>query len=164
MDNRVAVCYINHMGGTRSPALSQQGYAFPPFSLIGRCLQKIHQERATVVLIAPVWSSQTWYPWLFEMLTHCPVLLLSHMTLLQDPFNRVHPLLVKGQLQLAAWRVSSMPTHSQEFRKELQRLSQQAGERAPTLPTSWVGSRGLAGVIKGVLIPFHAMSNISWTF
>ena len=39
-----------------------KGYAFPPFALIGRCLQKIRVEQSTVVLIAPTWQNQIWYP------------------------------------------------------------------------------------------------------
>ena len=33
-----------------------QGYAFLPFALFGKCLQKIREERNTVVLIAPHWQ------------------------------------------------------------------------------------------------------------
>ena len=35
-----------------------EGYAFPPFALIGKCLQKVREERATLLLIAPTWSTQ----------------------------------------------------------------------------------------------------------
>ena len=48
---------------------NEQGYAFPPFALLGKCLQKIHQEGCTVTLIAPTWSTQPLYPTLLELLT-----------------------------------------------------------------------------------------------
>ena len=35
----------------------QKCYAFPPFSLLPRCLQKISQDRAQGVLIAPLWPT-----------------------------------------------------------------------------------------------------------
>ena len=35
-------------------------YAFPPFSLVPRCLQKISQDRARGVLVVPLWSTQPW--------------------------------------------------------------------------------------------------------
>ena len=35
-----------------------QGYAFPPFSLVGRCLRKVIQEECTIILIAPVWPAE----------------------------------------------------------------------------------------------------------
>ena len=49
-------------------ALSQdwgivRGYAFPPFALVGRCLRKLLDENVPhLVLVAPVWQSQPWYP------------------------------------------------------------------------------------------------------
>ena len=33
-------------------------YAFPPFSLIPRCLQKIQQDKGKSILIIPVWPTQ----------------------------------------------------------------------------------------------------------
>ena len=51
-------------------------YAFPPFILIGRCLQKICQERVQeTVIIAPVWQGQPWFPPLIESLIDFPTLL-----------------------------------------------------------------------------------------
>ena len=55
-------------GAIATDALSQpwtdlRGYAFPPFSLIGRCLSKIQHEKVPeLILIAPVWPTQPWYP------------------------------------------------------------------------------------------------------
>ena len=39
-----------------------QGYMFPPFCLIGRCLAKIKKEEAKVVVVAPTWQAQPWFP------------------------------------------------------------------------------------------------------
>ena len=40
-----------------------RGYAFPPFALVGRCLrQLLDQYVSHLVLVAPVWLSQPWYP------------------------------------------------------------------------------------------------------
>ena len=71
-----------------------QGYAFPPFALVGKCLQKIHQEESTVVLVAPVWKTQWWYPYLLQLLIDYPLLLPVHPDLLSNPFKRKHPLLL----------------------------------------------------------------------
>ena len=54
---------------------SEQGYAFPPFALLGKCLQKIHQEGCTVTLVAPTWSTQPWYPTLLELTIEPPLIL-----------------------------------------------------------------------------------------
>ena len=41
-------------------------YAFPPFSLLPRVLPKIRLDKAVVLLIAPVWPTQSWYPLLTQ--------------------------------------------------------------------------------------------------
>ena len=51
----------------RSSALSVQwdgllAYAFPPISLVSRSLTKIEQEDCRVLLIAPFWPRQPWFP------------------------------------------------------------------------------------------------------
>ena len=42
-------------------------YAFPPFSLIPRCIQKIIQDKATGILITPFWTTQTWFSQLLQL-------------------------------------------------------------------------------------------------
>ena len=44
-----------------------KGYANPSWSLIGRVLSKVQMERAQIVLVAPVWKTQPWYPLLLQM-------------------------------------------------------------------------------------------------
>ena len=33
-------------------------YAFPPFCLISRCLQKVVQENASMIIVVPIWTTQ----------------------------------------------------------------------------------------------------------
>ena len=40
---------------------------FPPFSLVGRVLAKIHRGKTNTVIVVPDWSTQYWYPQLFQM-------------------------------------------------------------------------------------------------
>ena len=35
-------------------------YAFPPFSLLATCLQKIEQDQSTGILIVPMWATEPW--------------------------------------------------------------------------------------------------------
>ena len=44
-----------------------QGYANPPWNLIGRVLSCVRNQKAQVTLAAPIWRSQIWYPTLQEM-------------------------------------------------------------------------------------------------
>ena len=79
---------------------NQKFYAFSPFSLLTRVLAKIRNDVALVLLIAPTWSTQPWYPMLLQLAIAHPVLLprVDHLLTLPHS-NQVHPML--GSLHLA---------------------------------------------------------------
>ena len=52
-----------------------RGYANPPWNIIGRVLAQVRQQQAELVLVAPVWKAQVWYPVLLEMLVDIPFLI-----------------------------------------------------------------------------------------
>ena len=58
------------------------GYAFPPFCLVGKTLSKIAKERGTVIMIAPIWQAQPWYPMLLQMSIQDPIRLPCFQSLL----------------------------------------------------------------------------------
>ena len=117
-----------------------------------------------MVLVAPVWETQWWYPYLLQLLIDYPLLLPVHPDLLSDPFERKHPLLLRHQLQLAAWKVSGVSTLQQGFQRGLQNSFLQDGVGAQIPLTNLVGKGGIAGVSRGKLIPFRVTSNHFWTF
>ena len=53
-------------------------YAFPPFSVISRVLQKIRDDKAAVTLVAPVWPTQAWFTQLLHLCVTIPKLLPAH--------------------------------------------------------------------------------------
>ena len=116
------------------------GVCLSSFSLVGRCLRKVIQEECAIILIAPVWPAQARFPILLKCLVEYPVLLPRHRLLLTDPFNRLHPLIQKGQLQLAAWKVSGNVTQQKAFQVGLPNSFWQGGARPPIQLTSHRGS------------------------
>ena len=46
-----------------------------PWNLVGRVLAHVQSQQAQVVLVAPVWKTQPWYPLLLSMLGQCPHLI-----------------------------------------------------------------------------------------
>lgn len=62
-------------------------YAFPPFSIIIRALQKIRQERSIGIVVVPYWPSQPWFPLFQSMRISDPVYLKSS-SYISVPFNR----------------------------------------------------------------------------
>jgi len=140
------------------------GYAFPPFCLIGRCLRKVREERASLVLVAPVWKSQPWYPALLELLVDFPLMLPSDPLLLTDPFGQPHPLMTAGQLQLAAWKLSGSDNKQLEFQEKLHNSWHPGGAKELIPHIRVLGNDGIAGVLNSKLIPFHALSSHSLSF
>ena len=69
-------------------------YAFPPFSLLGQTLSKIHQDQAEGILIAPLWTTQPWFPLLMKLVMADPLIILPHKRnlLLPPNFQETHPL------------------------------------------------------------------------
>lgn len=79
-------------------------YAFPPFSLILRILQKIQVERAERIVVVPNWPFQPWFPLFRSMLTAPPILFPPNYCLLYSADRQPHPL--HRRLSLAAGRLS----------------------------------------------------------
>ncbi len=128
------------------------GYAFPPFALIGRCLQQVmNQEIDQLILVAPIWPAQPWYPVLLRVCTDFPLLFPMSPTLLMRD-NQPHPL---TNLQLAGWRLSANVTKQQRFQSQLEAYCWQPGERTPPPLIHEPGINGSAGVINGKSIPFQ---------
>ena len=68
-------------------------YAFPPFCLVARCLQKILNDNACGIVIVPNWPTQAWFPLLRKMMIGEPLILPGSKKLLTQPISGVpHPL------------------------------------------------------------------------
>ena len=94
-------------------------YCFPPFSLLGKCLQKIMLDQAEAIVVMPNWPTQTYYSKAMEMLIDQPLLLLKRGNLLCLPTkpDKQHPLLPK--LQLMACRLSGNRLKSMKYLESL---------------------------------------------
>ena len=64
-------------------------YAFPPFPILSKVVRKARIERPQLILVAPFWPAQTWFPDLQE-LSHVPPLALpARKDLLRQPRSGV---------------------------------------------------------------------------
>jgi len=71
----------------------EEFYAFPPFALLSRTLQKIITDEASGVVIAPLWPTQPWYPIFESLLLTPPLILKPKKNLLLSPCREyIHPL------------------------------------------------------------------------
>ena len=98
------------------PWTGEYFYAFPPFSLIHKCLKKIEAEQAEGVLVVPAWTTQTWYPRVLQLLTQAPKLMLwtAGMELVVHPsVHKAHTM--KGKLKLIVCPLSGDTMKSEVF-------------------------------------------------
>ena len=131
---------------------------FSPFSLIHRVLRKVELEKVpSLVLIAPTWQSQTWYPELIRLSMKNPLILPQHSNLLRNTQGETHNLLQNQTIRLIAWIITDNIWLRKEFQKGLQTLSFHQEERVLTQIIVRPGISGLAGVINRKLIHFYVL-------
>lgn len=80
---------------------NRRAYAFPPFSLVAKVLQKINKDKATIIVVAPNWQSQPWYPKFLHMATSKIITFGPNKSLLFCPYTRESHPLCKLQLMAA---------------------------------------------------------------
>ena len=132
--------------------LQARGYANPPWNLVGKVLNRIRQQQVTLVLVAPVWKSQPWYPILLEMLVDFPIL-LPHM---EDLIIPTHLEGVPAVLpHLVEWLISGNVSKTKKFQKRAQSCCSHHGDRSLPNPMTHCSGSGLTGVINGIQIPFQ---------
>lgn len=131
-------------------------YAFPPFSLMGRFVQKVRQDQADVLLVAPFWVTQNFYTSILEMITHDPYIIKVHEdTLMLPQTQKIHPLVNKLHLMLC--RISGDPTKSETYRKNLLTSSWRLGENPHRSNIPRTLTDGFRSVVKGKLIQFRLL-------
>jgi hypothetical protein len=67
-------------------------YAFPPFRFLSVVLRKISVEQSLIILKAPAWPKQTWFPDLLRLSCAHPLALpVRHNLLSQFKGTILHP-------------------------------------------------------------------------
>ena len=88
------------------------GFAFPPFSLIGRVTNTVLEENVEAMIlvnVTPTSQTQPWYTLLLRMSIQCPLLLPTLPNLLLNPLGEKYPLVKTSSLRLAAWKITEKP-------------------------------------------------------
>ena len=128
-------------------------YMFPPFSVIPRCLQKLLQDQAEGILIAPLWPQQVWFPKLLRALVQPPAILQHTANILSLAHSdAVHPL--SHNLKLIACRVSGDITRCKAFLMEQSKFSWHPGEAQHNESTKFTWRNGTTFAVDGVSIHF----------
>lgn len=90
-------------------------YAFPPFSIIGRVLQKIAFDQVRAIVIVPEWPTQPWFSRLHQMLLETPLRIRTRpqTLVLHHAPQQTHPLADK--LTLLVCMVSDNSMHGKAY-------------------------------------------------
>jgi len=143
----------------QQPWGAELAYANPPWILIPQVLQKTRLERARLLLIAPVWPTQAWYPSLLELLVEQPVLLPTGEDLFCPDLPRAA--LGPPRWQAAAWPLSGNASEARGFRNAQPRWSASAAPSPHAGITIRLGAGGTAGVVNDSWIRFTLLSRRS---
>ena len=93
---------------------SETLYAYPPVFLVNRVLQKIlNDETHDLILILPLWPSQSWWPTLLSILTEVPIILPHKRWITSDPSGQAT---WRHSWPLMACRTSGIKTYIQSMR------------------------------------------------
>ncbi|XP_030750160.1 uncharacterized protein LOC115877950 [Sitophilus oryzae] len=96
-------------------------YAFPPFALILRTLQKIINDKATGIMVVPFWKTQPWYPLFVKLTVGHPLFFGPNNDILFSPYSKVRHPMCKDLILVAA-KLSGK--HSEERESQKAQLEQ----------------------------------------
>lgn len=132
-------------------------YAFPPFSLLGRVVQKLEADQAEGIVIVPNWPSQPWFPKVMSLAVTAPLILPKGKNTLKLPYDleKIHPLYPK--LVLLACHLSGLPCRKKAFQKIHSKSSCHHGgnQLINNMQDICISGKGFA--VEDKLICFHQL-------
>lgn len=131
------------------------GYCFPPFSLIPSVLQKVEEDLAEIVLIAPLWPTQIWFPKLMELLVKDPIILPKVKNMIVNPLISSEGNTIIKKLILIACRLSGKDFKTKAFRQQLQTSYYHHGDQTQSNNMKVILKNGFSSVVKEKVIQFH---------
>lgn len=128
------------------------GYAYPLVILIPKILQKIQSSNCIIILIAPFWTKQPWFPDLAQLLIDYPVKLPRLQNLISQQRGRFHHPNIE-MLKLTAWKLSANSTLRKGFLDQCQKEQHLVDETVQTKRTITDSEFILIGPKSNILIP-----------
>jgi hypothetical protein len=127
-------------------------YIFCPFSMIGPVLQKLSNDQAEAVIIAPFFATQPWFPLLLSMICQQSYLLPPVATILKACRPELkHPI---PKMKLGVFRISGKNLSCQGYQETLPMLSLPLGEQVLKNNMGRISKNGMTFVIGKKLINF----------
>ena len=131
-------------------------YAFPPFSMVLTCVQKIRAEQATGVLVVPLWVTQPWFPIVMRMLIQPPI--VSPLDSLFLSFQKGTKHQQHKNLRMMACHLSGNITKSRAFHQGPLTSCVPLGDPLPKINIKSILKNGVISVIDRRLIPCYLLN------
>lgn len=136
----------------------ENGFANPPFAVIGAVAQKLRRTKNALTLIAPAWPAQHWWPLVLDLMVDVPIL-LPDLTDLFTP-SEMRGVAYKPAAPpwgVIAFRLSGNYTKRNRFRKKCRRLLHQGGLQILVNIMNRFGGNGFSspgteGAIRSILL------------
>ena len=125
-------------------------YIFPPFSLVGKILQKLEEDQATAMVIVPMWTTQSWFGKLIRMLIDCPFYFNRSIHTVTHPHKETEQL---PKMRLLACCLSGKDSLKIDFQKKLSRSYCPHGGRAPLFSMKSTLNDLPSLQLRGVAVP-----------
>lgn len=107
----------------------ENGYANPPFAVIGLVLQKLKTSKQSLTMVVPAWPAQHWWPMLLELMVDIPILLPNHSQLFTpSEVSGISYTPAAPPWGVLAFRLSGNCLKRRRFRKKYLRLLRQGGQ------------------------------------
>ena len=125
-------------------------YAFPPFRFLSAVLRNISVEQCLIILIAPAWPKQAWFPDFLRLSCAHPLALpVRHNLLSQFKGTILHP---NPELHLFAWFLSGIASKREVFLRAQPDISPEQSEIPLTSSMMPSGHSSVIGVVRRKLI------------
>ena len=131
-------------------------YGNPPWGLMLKVLSEISHQQADVIIVAPVWKGQSWFPVLPPLLFDFPYLILSSIGPILSQ-QSMPPPFKPQEVHLAIWPTSENTAKQKSFQNKLQNFSLHPGDTSPPNLTTHSFTSGSADVLNGIEIPFQVL-------
>lgn len=130
-------------------------FIFPPFSLIGRILKKVQEDKTKAVLIAPIWSTQSWWPSLLHLICGESFQIRRTNSSLYLPHKpgKIHPI---QKMRLGVFPISGQPSSVEEYQNKPVKSSCAPGETRQRNNITHTFRSGCYSV-EHILTPFNPL-------
>jgi hypothetical protein len=131
-------------------------YAFPPIQLIPKVLNHMKLFKCRLILIAPNWPRQHWFPQLLKLLIAKPIKLPVSQNLLSQYKGRIFHQNPQS-LKLTAWLLSTKSSDQRDFLKEQEIYLSPHGEKVQEEIIIANLENSVIGVVDNRLIRFQLL-------